>query len=142
MPSPSGNERAAWSFGAALRRWREHAQVDADLALCDPSEKEQIARDIGVSTDELRQFAKSDSGAADQLQQRMAALDLDPKEVARTSPATMRDMQRLCTLCKKRRQCARDLARDASDPVWKDYCPNLEPLTSLDAMPWVGRNEW
>ncbi len=142
MSSPSGNEHHAWSLQAAFRRWRERAGRDVDLDLCDPSEKEQIARDIGVSCDELRQFAKSNSHAADLLQERMAALDLDPNEVARMSPETMRDMQRLCALCKKHRQCARDLARNASDPAWKDYCPNLDALTSLDTMPWAARNEW
>lgn len=142
MSSPSGNAHDAGSIRTALRRWRRHVPRNVDLALCDPLEKAQIARDIGVSSDELGQLAKSDSGAADQLRQRMAALDLDAKEVERVSPAIMRDMQRLCTLCKKHRQCARDLARNASDPVWKEYCPNLEPLTSSDAMPWATRNEW
>jgi hypothetical protein len=142
MSSPSGKEHDAWSLQAAFRRWRERAGRNVDLALCDPLEKEQIARDIGVSPDELNQLAKAQSTAADLLQERMAALDLDPNEVARTSPETMRDMQRLCTLCKKQRRCARDLARHASDPVWKEYCPNLEALTSLDTMPWAARSEW
>jgi hypothetical protein len=141
MSSPSGKEHDAWSLQAALRRWRERAGRNVDLALCDPVEKEQIAHDIGVSPDELTQLAKADS-SADLLEERMAALDLDPNEVARTAPETMRDMQRLCTFCKKHRQCSRDLARNASDPAWKEYCPNLESLTSLDTMPWAARNEW
>ena len=142
MSLPSGNQHHVWSLQAVFRRWRERFGRDGDLDLCEPSEKEQIARDIGVSSDELRQFAKCDSHAADLLQERMTALDLAPDEVARVSPETMRDMQRLCTLCKKHRRCSRDLARNASDPVWKDYCPNLETLTSLDALPWAARNEW
>jgi len=142
MSSPSSNEHHTWPFQAALRRWRSRAGRAFDLALSDPMEKDQIARDIGVSSTELCQLAKSGTDAADLLEQRMAALDLDPKEVARVSPATMRDLERVCTFCKKHRRCARDLARNASDPVWKEYCPNLEPLTSLDAMPWAARSEW
>lgn len=139
MSSPSGNEHDALSLWAALRRWLGH---DSDLDLCEPFEKEQIARDIGVSSDELRQLGKFEADAAEPLRQRMAALDLDPEEVARVSPATVQDMQRLCTFCKKHRQCSRDLAHNASDPVWKEYCPNLETLTALDTMPWAARNEW
>ena len=139
MSAPSGNEHG---LRAALRRLSGRAAPHVDLAFCDPLEKEQMARDVGVSSGELGQLIKSGSDAADQLQQRMAALDLDPQEVARVSPAIVRDMQRLCALCKKHRRCARDLAHNAADPVWKEYCPNLEPLTSLDAMPWATRNEW
>ena len=142
MSAPSGNEHDASPFEAVLRWLRGRAGGAAALGDCDDMEIEQIAHDIGVSSGELGDLAKSDSHAADLLPQRMAALDLDPKEVEHVAPAIMRDMQRLCTLCQKHRQCARDLARDASDPVWKEYCPNLEPLTSLDAMPWAARNEW
>lgn len=139
MSSPSSN---AWSLRAALRRWLARAWQSSNLELCEPFEKEQIAHDVGVSSAELRQLTKFESDAAAPLQQRMTALNLDPEEVARVSPATMQDMQRLCTFCKKHRQCLRDMARNASDPVWKEYCPNLETLTSLDKMPWAARNEW
>ena len=27
-------------------------------------------------------------------------------------------------------------------PEWKDYCPNVETLMALDAMPWTSRREW
>jgi len=36
----------------------------------------------------------------------------------------------------------RDLARDATDPGWQDYCPNVTTLKALDAMPWLSRREW
>jgi len=111
------------------------------MALAD-DDAECIAKDLGVSTAELYRLARSDSKGADLLLQRMAALDLDCKEVARLEPATMHDLQRLCTLCSRRKRCARDLARTPLDPMWKDYCPNVATLLALDAMPWAARREW
>jgi hypothetical protein len=80
--------------------------------------------------------------SADLLSRRMDALDLDESEVARVERATFQDLQRVCSMCDCKKRCARDLARDAADSVWKDYCPNARTLTALDALPWSGRQEW
>jgi hypothetical protein len=79
---------------------------------------------------------------ADLLKSRMMALDLDCQEVARLAPEALHDLQRVCTLCSRRRRCARDLAGTPLDPHWKDYCPNVATLLALDAMPWAARSEW
>jgi hypothetical protein len=91
---------------------------------------------------EIRRLASLGPESAELLSRRMAALDLDGKEVARTHPQTFRDLQRICTLCESHRQCARDLTRDASAPAWEDYCPNVETLRALNAMPSASRREW
>lgn len=128
---------------AVLRWLRDHVSTPAyELGACGDREVEQIAKDIGVSPAELYQLARSDAAGAELLLQRMAALDLDCKEVARLMPETMHDLQRLCTLCATRRRCTRDLAADPNDPNWKDYCPNVATLLALDAMPWAARSEW
>ena len=113
-----------------------------DLAAIGDREVEQIAKDLGVSSAELYSLARSDANGADLLRTRMTALDLDCREVARLAPETLHDLQRVCTLCSERKRCARDLARVASDPGWKDYCPNVATLVALDAMPWAARSEW
>lgn len=123
-------------------RWLRTRHDACDLAAAGDREVEQIARDIGVSSDELYSLARSDAKDADLLLQRMAALDLDCKEVARLEPATLHDLQRLCALCNRRKRCAHDLARAPLDPSWKDYCPNVATLLALDAMPWAARREW
>jgi len=113
-----------------------------DLAAIGDREVEQIARDIGLSSVELYSLARSDAEGADLLKSRMMALDLDCQEVARLVPEALHDLQRVCTLCSRRRRCARDLARTPLDPHWKDYCPNVATLLALDAMPWAARSEW
>ena len=113
-----------------------------DLAVIGDREVEQIAKDIGVSSAELYSLARSDANSADLLRTRMTALDLDCQEVARLVPETLHDLQRVCTLCNRRKRCARDLAQAPLDPRWKDYCPNVATLLALDAMPWAARSEW
>lgn len=127
----------------AFWQWcRDRINRTAYLEDCGAEEVGHIAKDIGVSTSELFLLARSDPGAADLLPRRMAALDIDRNEVARIVPLTMQDLQRVCTLCNKHRRCARELARNATDPTWKDYCPNVGTLLALDAMPWTARAEW
>jgi hypothetical protein len=126
----------AWC-GAWFKRSSE-----SDFGCCDQAEIERMARDIRMSASELRAVAKKGPKAADLLQRRMAALDLDPKEVAWLEPAAFRDMQRVCTMCKSHRQCAWDFARRAPMAKWERYCPNTSTLEGLDGMPWTARREW
>jgi hypothetical protein len=115
---------------------------ESDFGCCSEAEIERIARDVCMSVSELRALAKKGPEAADLLLRRMAALDLDPKEVAWLEPAAFRDMQRVCTMCKSHRRCAWDFARRAPVSTWERYCPNTSTLEALDGMPWTARREW
>jgi hypothetical protein len=128
------------TIGRWIKTWSD--RTACDLAAVGDREVEQIANDLGISLAELNSLARSDAKGADLLISRMAALDLDCQEVARLVPETLHDLQRLCTLCKRRKRCARDLAHAPLDPRWKDYCPNVATLLALDAMPWAARSEW
>jgi hypothetical protein len=121
--------------------WTRNGPELAATNCCAEGEVERIARDIGLPASEIRQLASLGPEAADLLLQRMAALELDRKVVAQVEPQTFRDIQRVCTLCESHRQCARDLAQDASDPAWQDYCPNVAALRALSTMPWGARSE-
>jgi hypothetical protein len=121
--------------------WTSTGPAQEELTCCAEGEVERIAKDIGMPASEIRRLASLGPESAELLSRRMAALDLDRKEVARTHPQTFRDLQRICTLCESHRQCARDLARDSGAPAWEDYCPNVATLRSLNAMPWASRRE-
>jgi hypothetical protein len=124
----------------AFLQWLTGSQLS--FGNCGDEGVERMAHDLGISTTELRQLASHGAESADLLVERMAALDLDQNEIARTEPATFQDLQRVCTMCDCHRRCARDLARDPLDPVWKDYCPNAQTLAALNALPWAVRREW
>jgi hypothetical protein len=114
--------------------WRRHALINgnmSDLDAFSPAEMAHIAQDVGVSAGELRVLARHGSDAAHLLERRLDALGLSSAELANTACAQLRDMERLCTLCRSKNRCQRDLAADPGDSVWRRYCPNEETLTAL-----------
>ena len=90
-----------------------------------------MAQDVGIPASDLRELARHCSDAADLLERRLEALGVSASELAKTAPAELRDMERLCTLCQSKGRCARDLGADPSDPVWRQYCPNEQTLVAL-----------
>lgn len=137
------NSVKSWSALSAIWRWIQYDNGTLEgLQRCAETEIERIAKDNGLSVSEFRTLASLGPNAADLLERRMAALDLDPVEVSQTAPYTFRDLQKLCSLCKNHGRCLRDLARDPANEAWKHYCPNAETLLALDALPWSSRSEW
>jgi hypothetical protein len=124
------------------RNWREARSGLAELKFFGEYEVERTAHELGTSVSELRELADRGPDAANLLLDRMAALDLDSKEVAAAELATFRDLQRVCTMCGSHGRCARELARDPGDAAWEEYCPNSATLKSLDTQPWKARGEW
>ena len=141
-PAQERQSRSVLGSMLAWCRARFKGGLGSDFGCCDEAEIERMARDIRMSASELRAVARKGPKAADLLQRRMAALDLDPKEVAWLEPAASRDLQRVCTMCKSHRRCAWDFARRAPPSTWNSYCPNTSTLEALDGMPWTGRREW
>jgi hypothetical protein len=114
--------------------WRHQATVRenlADLAGFRPEETARMAQDVGLAPTELQELACHGSDAAELLDRRLSALGLSKPELAVKAPAELRDMERLCTLCSSKGRCRRDLAADASDPAWRQYCPNEQTLAAL-----------
>lgn len=137
------NTRRSHSPFQAVWQWcRGLTGSQSSFDICGQEGIERMAHDLAISATELRQLASHGPESADLLPQRMEALDLDQDEVARTEPATMQDLQRVCTMCDCHRRCAHDLAHDPLDPVWKEYCLNAQTLTALSALPWAVRQEW
>ena len=117
--------------------WRKRALARdnlAELDTCGREEIERIAHELRMPAAELRGLASRGPQAADLLLERMAALQLDPKDFDGANGGILRDLQRLCTLCDSPRRCARDLARDPRDAVWEQYCPNAGTLGALQAL--------
>jgi hypothetical protein len=131
-------QKVRWSVLSAVaqwwRRWTRARSNLFELDSCDPDQVERIARELGMSVSELRVVVRHGRDGADLLRRRMAALDLDLDELGRSEPATLRDLQRLCTMCRSRGRCARDLARKTSDQDWRDYCADAATLDMLSAL--------
>jgi len=94
-----------------------------------------------MPTPELLSISSQGLYGSNLLERRMAALHLDPKELARSEPELFRNLQRLCTSCRSPMRCAQELAqefaRNPSEPAsneWRDYCPNGTALNMLSTL--------
>jgi len=122
------NAVAEWvsKYRAAIGAYLEHGQ-------CSPDEVRQTASDLGVSANQMRELMNKGPGAADLLQTLLLALNVDPQEIAKTNPAVMRDLQRLCITCSNKKQCAHELAQGTAAEHFRGYCPNAFTLDTLFA---------
>lgn len=136
-PNPVKTYPAFNSFLTAFRDWARHRklirQCRQRLDACDSQEIARIARDVGLSSSDLRHMAELGPDAAKQLLERMALLHLDPDALAKSEPSTMRDLQRLCSNCESKKQCQRDLLLASGDQAWRHYCPNADTLDALQS---------
>jgi hypothetical protein len=107
--------------------WQRHKSADEVARLGRP-EATCIARDLGISTDDLRALAGQDKSSADLLVRRMATLGLDP---AKLDGAVMHDLQRCCSLCRDKQLCVHELEDKPREPTWPEYCPNEHTLAAL-----------
>jgi hypothetical protein len=121
--------------GEWLKIWWERSTALAELDACSRPEMERVARDTGIGVGDLRVLAGKWPDAADLVHRRMAALGLDAAGVETAHPATMRDLQRVCSLCDNKRVCVHDLDRSPANAAWRDYCPNAGTLAALDPQP-------
>jgi hypothetical protein len=125
------------SIIAAFRDWVRHRQLIRQcrqrLEACDTNEIARIARDVGLSSSDLRLMAELGPDAAQQLLDRMAVLHLDADALTKREPATMRDMQRLCSICASKKRCQLDLMLIPNDPAWQHYCPNAGTLDAVQS---------
>lgn len=122
---------------AAFRDWVRNRklirQCRQRLDACDKNEIARIARDVGLSSSDLREMEQLGPDAAKPLLDRMAVLHLDADALAKSDPSTMRDLQRLCSSCVSKKRCQRDLLLVPDDPMWRHYCPNADTLDALQS---------
>jgi len=114
-----------------INKYRNMHSARDELEHCSPEDVMQIANDLGVSVSDLRGLAAKGPGAADTLQKMLFALSVDPQDVAKTDPAVMRDLQRLCVVCGQKRRCQHELARGTAADHFREFCPNAYTLDAL-----------
>ncbi len=116
-----------------VNKYRNTVGHRNEFGQCGPDDVMQIAKDLGVSPQELREVAGKGPGAADLLKKMLVALKFDPKALAKTDPAVMRDLQRLCVACSHKNQCAHEHAKGTAAAHFHNFCPNAFTLDALFA---------
>jgi hypothetical protein len=113
---------------ARLRAW---LQRRSELHTMDPEELARIAKDLGTTGQELKDLAARGPDAARLLHERMRVLGLTRADVDGVVHGLMRDLERTCTCCDRKRVCEKDLAARPEDGAWGGYCPNAVALTGV-----------
>jgi hypothetical protein len=114
-----------------VNKYRAAADARDALGLCNAEDVRQIANDLGLSVGELQAMSASNPHSADLLVKMLTALSVDPDFLARSDPATMRDLQRLCMSCGHKRRCAYELAAGTATKHYQSFCPNAFTLDAL-----------
>ena len=113
-----------------ITHWRSGRKAGRELTSLDADELGALARDVGLSPDQLTRLTAR--GVGGELPRLLQAVGLVPERMARTHPDVMRDMSIVCSGCVSARRCRRDLDRGWA-PVVQRYCPNTETIKALQA---------
>jgi hypothetical protein len=122
-----------------LRHWKDAGAARDELNRCGCDEVARMAQDFGLTSAELGELARQGPDAATRLPQMLAALGIDGAAVSRDEPAVMRDLERLCSLCSRKRECSNELAGDDVKANYRDFCPNAGTLDALRVQRYASR---
>lgn len=112
-----------------LVRWWKQGGSNSDLAGLGAGDVERIAKDLAVSTADLR--ALDQTCPVLLLPNMLKALKLDPAVIARVEPEVYRDLQRVCALCDVQKRCEGEIAEGDAPASYEDFCPNAVTLKAL-----------
>jgi uncharacterized protein YjiS (DUF1127 family) len=115
----------------AFAQWLKHRRELGELHRLDRGDYERIASDLRISTADLDELIRNGEHAADELPDMLMALGIDKAALARAKPLVLRDMERVCALCKDKSRCHGDLASGTAREHYQDYCLNAATIDRL-----------
>ena len=104
--------------------WLKHRRELDEIRELDRGEFDRIAADLEISSSDLGELVRRGLHAADELPLLLKALEIDEAALERTHPLVLRDMERVCTLCRHKAKCDMDLADGTSAEYFSSYCSN------------------
>ncbi|WP_210340426.1 hypothetical protein [Bradyrhizobium sp. CCBAU 51753] len=116
-------------FESLLGRLRAFLARRHEFDLMAAREVDEIAHELNLSTSDLRALAR-EQGSPELLSKRLEHAGLSEQSLASSHCDVLRDLQRVCGLCREKARCAADLARERRASPAK-YCPNELTLTAL-----------
>jgi hypothetical protein len=111
--------------------WLNHRRELSEIRQMDRSDFDRIAGELRVSRDDLDRLVRQGPHAADELPKMLKSLGIDEAGLVRTEPLLVRDMERVCAMCRHKAQCNRDLAAGTSAEHYEEYCLNASTIDGL-----------
>src|SRR5262245_5637193 len=102
----SQNSGLFHSIGQAWNRYRRRRAAVAELQALGNAELGRLVRDAGLTFGDVLDLAKQSGESAALLYRRLEQAGIDFRAV---DSAVLRDMQRCCSLCDSKAQCAHEM---------------------------------
>jgi hypothetical protein len=115
-----------------FRDWLKHRQAIREIRDLNSGEFANIAHELLITPADLDTLVRQGPHAADELPKLLKALGVDEKALSRTQPHVLRDMARVCALCRQKPQCGCDLDAGTSPEHYVDYCLNASTIDALE----------
>jgi hypothetical protein len=111
--------------------WLKHRRELSEIRRMNRTDFDMIAQDLRVSPDDLDRMVEAGPHSADEMPKMLEALGIDLNDLVRTKPLLVRDMERVCALCRDKAQCHGDFAAGTAAEHYKEYCPNAPTIEAL-----------
>jgi hypothetical protein len=110
--------------------WLKHRRELNEIRQLNRTDFDLIASDLRVSPNDLDELVRLGQGA-EELPRLLKKLGISEGDLTRTASMLVRDMQRVCGLCRHKAQCDHELAAGTAAAHYQDYCPNAPTIGSL-----------
>jgi hypothetical protein len=114
-----------------IKRYREAIKCEKELARVDPEQIAAMAKDLGITTVQLRELASKGPESTKLLKRLLMALDTDPKRLEQIDPRVARDMLWLCFNCSEKSRCRHELSAGTAAQTFREFCPNAVALDEV-----------
>ena len=111
--------------------WLKHRRELNEMRQLDRSEFDRIAADLEVTPGDLDELVRRGPHAADELPVLLKALGIDAAALERTQPLVVRDMERVCAMCRHKAQCDRELIAGTAAEHFEGYCANAPTIDGI-----------
>lgn len=111
--------------------YRDMIAARSELATCGMEEVASVARDIGVSLQELEFAVQKGPHAADELPKLLGEVGVDAQELSQQDLRIMRSLERTCIACGAKGECRHELAAGTARDSYKSFCPNAFTIEGL-----------
>ena len=111
--------------------WLKHRREMNEMRQLDRADFDRIASDLRIAPDDLEELVRHGKHAADELPKMLEQLGISEERLGQAQPLLLRDMERVCSLCRYKAQCDRELADGTAAENYHGYCGNATTMESL-----------
>ena len=115
--------------------WLQHRRELNEMRQLDRTDFDRLAADLEISPGDLDELVRRGPHASQELPMMLKALGISERALERAQPLLLRDMERVCSMCRHKRQCDRDLIDGTAAGHYEGYCPNAQTIGELQGTP-------